>query len=1447
MAFPNLSFIGGVLVLCYLSTFVVFAILRILTGVSIQRLGFSGLRRIAYTRNDGLKVEARGFKISLHRPTFAQPTWISLVLQEFKVTLDLDKIPLNQEHETTSTNGSYDAGMESHDAEKPLGQAHKLREKQRKTWRQLSAYKDKVKQLHCHLPWVRLVDFVALRTSFVVIGAGTIHFTGLQLSVDTRRTTVDRSRLFQHKRTDPTQQHPAEWTFSSRSILFTPEGKDSIEILDHLELNIHGYLVHNFDGLRDMTIYIKLGRLNVPYDDLMQSLKPIKRHREREIESRRQSMIYNIPITPAAEDGTETLVSVKEARDLLNSALRGIREIAFAIGFFGLSKSVTDGSGGGEVVRINMSMKEFGLDFHRLESGTPAQSMYFARKDVAHQALFSAISISLGLDDGRAHLEKLLYIPMTTATIRTTLPAKLLEYPAQNEPSGRNSNVFLGTLVVTSPSLDFTPQYLPTLFAMWEGRPKTESVIQRKRKPFILRFLPKASIKLSVTEPVLRMALPHTGERRPDEFDFNLLVSTVSSMSVDLDSFHQHGSDEEYSLACVIRLTDHRLYYQTPTRMKHDYLISDSIENKIQAVIGPQSKVNASLNFQTLSVFLIRPEIIDGIRQIVHQLYRGAKPAKSKKPNVPQGANHLRALPLWLQTFELSAKDLNLEVAGVDARLSEHQRGFIVHLDDWTADYSVRKDEVARMSATRRRGGSKSARVDETLPPLLSPQPKKPKPLSLPTDGRRLAVHFRGLEAFIIETASTSEQDPFLSMPRSEVALTSSSDGTGPVLHVNSYIKSVYLQYSLFKHYCIGVAVVMLSQTFMPGAGERHEPSLKHNNSEPQLRDPPQKPPATPKELVAIDLRVTFAQIKARLPSDPYMMMHLHEITAARHRWTTPYVHADVLRMYAESPSIPHTWSRILSIKEPRVDLREGRKMHGSETIPESSIDLSSRAIRVGIPHQMVVHKIFDNFANTIKTVAQLHHRFRTGSDAYILAKHPEGPKTIPKISIRTRFFLFEIEDSAFEWKLGVIYRAGLVEQKQRLAREEAYNMKKQKIEEARSQNSTRHASGARNRDKSPDKRSHGSSDNNIPTNRGHSGHNGDSLLMREGRSLRYDREGSCGISNDSKTTIEDAYLKLHKFNAQSWKRRIEKALINRSGAVQDIRALLWGLDDVSHESIHDEVILQVPSRPALMGILISDLNMTIDKPSFPQSELPNFMYRVGKRLPKETKFSLLVPLHTHLDMGETRLTLRDYPLPVLHIPALRTGQSAKLSSWSLDTDFVIAEEFRDFASTRDLQIVVIPNEKLHLNGSSGAFAVDVRRTVSPVKTYSDVKIHINTGRDTRITWGASYQPAIQDMMQVIEGFSKPQIDPSDKVGFWDKIRLTFHSRVNVAWTGEGDVHLMLKGKSRLIQRDKVILLTHEQDRGIHIWSLITVPDSIWSGETTFSLTSGAKKIQPNF
>ena len=88
MALVNATTLAGFVLLFYLSSFVVFAILRIATGVSIQRVGYFSLRHIAYTPREGIRLKIRGLGLSLHRPNFAQPTWVSLRMTELKIVID---------------------------------------------------------------------------------------------------------------------------------------------------------------------------------------------------------------------------------------------------------------------------------------------------------------------------------------------------------------------------------------------------------------------------------------------------------------------------------------------------------------------------------------------------------------------------------------------------------------------------------------------------------------------------------------------------------------------------------------------------------------------------------------------------------------------------------------------------------------------------------------------------------------------------------------------------------------------------------------------------------------------------------------------------------------------------------------------------------------------------------------------------------------------------------------------------------------------------------------------------------------------------------------------------------------------------------------------------------------------------------------------------------------
>ncbi|KAI0901782.1 mitochondrial protein from FMP27-domain-containing protein [Annulohypoxylon nitens] len=1425
MALLNPTFIFGVLVVIYLSSFVLFAVIRILSGVSIQRIGYFSLRRLAYTPKDGVKIEIRGLGLNLHRPTFSQPTWLSIVVSELTVTLDF-KVLEGQKKSGIDSNES-----ESEDEKSKGPQSTKTLPKNKSkrvkfeaarsaTWKQLMTIKDRIKKLHRNVRWIRLVDLVATDSTLNIVDAGKVQFGSFTIALDTRNRMVDRARFFFQTRSDKQrQQHSAEWIVTLRSVLFTDKGStEAIEVLDSATLNVHGFLYDQLDGLRDAAIALKLGRVHVPYDDVRTCLERFQKSRRqypptyKNVESIEVSVgkvIQEIE-TPGSTD-QELMQTVSDSKEFVSSILRGVKEVQFAVSFVSLTKKVDAVKSAGSPLLLNASMKEVGIDLHRLDPKSPAHRMYFPSKDIAHEALAAALSISIGLDDGNGKPERVVYIPMATTTVKTTLPSKTVELSDVGSAEERNANILFANSVVTSPSVDLDPKHLPVLLAILRPQPKAPKAHVEQRHRLISRLLPKANVKFSMHEPVIRIALPPVKKTNESD-DFDLIISSISSISLDLESFHSAVEDLHYSLVSSVRLQTHNLYYQTAQGSRFDLMDTESFDLKIQVSATPDVHVIASGNLQTFAVRMTRPEITKGLRQIVRQLKLDVEPDKRAGSRLQKPKkNVVRALPHWLLHFNVQVEDFSAEITGVDDDFPGHTRGVVLQMDSWSAEYRAQRLDALRQRPTsRRRTASRSFMPDAEFLKSISAPPSPRKKQQSSGDGRRLTVHTRGLEAFIVEGPEKWEVEPFVQIPRFEIALSTHSDGQGPILHVHSHIRTILLRYSLFRHYSVGVAIMVLRQAFIRGpVPQRSAPPTSPKTPKTGFLSPPLVSPDSPiagqmddfprhyKELVTFDIKAALIQIKAEMPSDPPLMLQIYDMEAGRHRWSPPFFFSKLVRLYAGAPRMCGVWARIASIKTIRLDYRQSRRKTSTGGFhDEKMFDIVNDAMRLAVPHELIINMISDNIINVIKASEQLHHRFKTGTNEYILDKAPEGPKNVPKISLRTRTLLFELEDGAFEWKLGIIYRAGRVEQLQRLAREEAYQVKVKKIHEEEMRKESE-----RIRNRSVMTRGRTTTSNNSwgrsKSEDGLSKFGRDERSSSEApatRNPRYDPETIRGMSGRAHVSVQEARLRLHEHNAQSWKKRIDRNYLMAKNGMKDLRGLFWGPDQIPDDFEDNEKILEVPQRPALMGTVITDLHVVIDKPSFPMHKLPDFLHSVGKGMPKDMKYSLLVPMNVQINMGEVRVSLRDYPLPLLHVPAIKSGQSSKLAALSLKTDFVIAEEFRGNESTRRIKVQITPPSSLEPGMSTGSFAIDVRRTIGPVKSYSDMNIDINTAHPTRITWGPSYQPAIQDMMMVIESFTKPQLDPSERVGFWDKIRLNFHSRLRAAWKGDGDVHLALKG-----------------------------------------------------
>ncbi|KAL1965745.1 hypothetical protein VTN77DRAFT_5245 [Rasamsonia byssochlamydoides] len=1396
---PTTVLVG--ILLLYLSSFIVFAIVRIATGVSIQRIGYFSLRRIAYAPREGVQIDIRGLGLSLHRPSFSQPTWISLRLTELKVTLDPRTLRDSDEKtprkgtspsQTPQPNGSHqDANSDStqSSSSKPRSE----------TWKTLTRLKDRIKRLHRQIHWLAMIDVVAVNTTIHFVDAGQIQVGSLSIAVDTRRKMVERGRLFRHKKDQSPELRPAEWMMTVRNILLAVDGREPMELLDNLQLNIHGHMYQDLEGLRDTSVAVRVGRLHIPYDDLMILSQKIRESKKtnpkaeaaRETDAKISFADFVQELDRPGSREEVIVQTVADSKEFVSSILRGIEDIQVALSFFRVSRSLPSLSVDQKQMQLNLVTHEIGIDLHRMNPNAPAHRMYFRRNDVAHQALFAAISLSVSLDDSSGATDRLLYVPMATTTIKTTLPSKTVNFSDEHAPAERNTNVLFANLVITSPSLDLEPRHVSQILRLAEARASSDRGKKRANHQIISRLLPKASIKLSVHEPVVRFVLPIPKDAAVDAGDYNMLISSISSISLDIESSHSAEAGIQYSLSSTYRVASHQLYYQTPAGVKHNLVNTQKLEVRVHLIATPEVCVFVSGTLNSLSVHMVNADVNRGIRQVIEQFRTHVKPKKVAIPTVEQKPSLLRRLPPWLSRVQFEATELNFEVAGAAPGESTTTRGIALQLESWTADYRAQKTEPIKPPPKRRTpshstvgGDDHTFRLPPTSPPRRSQNGR--------ADGRRLAIHVRGLEGFAIESEDYMEPESFLSLPRFEVSLSTQSDLQGPIFHVNSVIRALYLEFSLYRYYSLGTAASVLQETFMPAPAEKKVPPTTDyqfkNFTETSFQVPQPRQPRA--ELTTVDLKASLVQVKGIMPADPRMMLQIYGLAAGCHRWSAPFMRCHLARLHVEAPKLKGIWARVMSMNSVRLDLRESKRMQGRDLKEERSLDISADFIRLGVPHDMIMHHVFDNIINTVKAVKQLNHRFKTRSDEDILEREPEGPKKVPRISLRSRALLFQLEDDAFEWKLGCIYRAGLVEQRHRLAREEAFRLKSQKLQEADQRRaSPRFRAQSSHPDldrRSDDRRRSASIDGGLP--RGSFESRG-----RQGR-CRYDSEGYAEISSSAKVSATEAWRRLQEYNSRSWKSKIDAAMQFQNKSIREIRNLFAGADEPPDDVEDNETILAIPDRPGLMSALISDVHLVIDKPTFPLNEYPQFLHNIGKGMPLDMQYSLLVPMSIQLDMGEARVTLRDYPLDLLHIPALRPGQSTRLPSWSLKTNFVIAEEFRNHESTRDFQICVVPPTTLPDGSTTPGLFINVRRTVAPVKTYSEPTFEINTSLPTSITWCMSYQPVIQDMMKIIEGFTKPEVDPSDRVGFWDKIRLSFHSRIRIRWKGDGDVHLRLKG-----------------------------------------------------
>lgn len=403
------------------------------------------------------------------------------------------------------------------------------------------------------------------------------------------------------------------------------------------------------------------------------------------------------------------------------------------------------------------------------------------------------------------------------------------------------------------------------------------------------------------------------------------------------------------------------------------------------------------------------------------------------------------------------------------------------------------------------------------------------------------------------------------------------------------------------------------------------------------------------------------------------------------------------------------------------------------ELIETKSVAISTSSVHFHTEYHFRFYMITDNIVTLYKSFKQIKLAFSNLHEFKRLYPQQQFPKKILNLHIYSQDFLIDIEEDPFEQELGLILKVGVLEQRERL----------KKLEEFKEKLSTYEDMNVRLRSL-------------YDTSRG--------------QSFFPDF-----YANDQEYE-EKAYLRLLENFSTSWIARYRKAKLTFYSMPYRV---------ISREELGTKYQLFTRQKTSTVAnLIVKDLDFKLSEPSFPLDNYIDFLYEYGKKVPKTMKYTLLIILGLEIRSNLWELRLRDYPIPAISFPdTFTTG------------DVVFAE---NMPAPCALHTVYVPfvnaAKKSPYNDANTIYGSHIIRTINSVKTYFNIRSMVTSSSSARITWGKSLQPGYESLMLWFDFLTKPLIDPSKKLGFWDKFRYLVHGKWIYEFSDNSEMHLNIKG-----------------------------------------------------
>ncbi|KAI8880775.1 hypothetical protein K501DRAFT_275281 [Backusella circina FSU 941] len=569
-------------------------------------------------------------------------------------------------------------------------------------------------------------------------------------------------------------------------------------------------------------------------------------------------------------------------------------------------------------------------------------------------------------------------------------------------------------------------------------------------------------------------------------------------------------------------------------------------------------------------------------------------------------------------------------------------------------------------------------------------------------------------------------------------------------------VKKKGIQYSVRNHYACLLLVDSMKDL-------KRQFFLDQKPEELKLKGVPQKPSIL--FIQCISFQMERVDVRVMLPNNTPLYARVDGLfVQVEPAGEQPIISLRNMMLLGISPTRAHHWDQLIEVDKFTIDIRK-----------TTDINLRAKKVFARIPYNYILADVIDNVIGLVKAIKDLHLRLGASEPAYtFFGPIPKNdPIMIPIICIRTDVFTLHFDDDPFEVKLRRILSTGKLEQERRLAYREAMDHKISELyEEINSVSPI-------------------NSDSSLP-----------SQVL------------SMSKVNELEDRIEQAENGLLKHYSESWLRHINKTIQEESHFYHQMHItenyrnplivgeLDMSLDDDDEGNSGEFLlsnafsikILPLPLNPPLANFSSQLAKVKFRPADFPLTETRQFIHEVGRGVPLNTSFSIIIPFHLSIISGETWVKLRDYPLPLLYVPKnMETSSghttSTRKISWTLDGNYVLADDLGDSSGSRFIPIEIIP-----VSEYSPGYIIAAVRTASPLKFYSIIEYNVIPKAMSSICWSPSYNPVIQDIIHILDRLTPAQVDPSPRIGFWDKVRMMIHTRTTIHFSGNGDLAVVVKG-----------------------------------------------------